>query len=143
MTTYIRRLVRIAAIASFSLILGCTSSPDETRVRFMAMGTLVEVTIYYHPPKSAAVAIDEIESLFADLETRWDPWEGGELASLNAKLGNGSQVTPPKDLADLLSRASHLDEVSGGLFEPAIGSLTRLWGFSNEESAPTSPPQRE
>ena len=109
----------------------------------MAMGTLVEVTIFDHPSKSAAAAIDEIESLFADLETRWNPWEGGELASLNAKLGSGSKVRPPEDLADLLSRASHLDEISGGLFEPAIGSLTRLWGFSKEESTPTSPPSDE
>jgi thiamine biosynthesis lipoprotein len=109
----------------------------------MAMGTLVEVTIFDHPPKSAEAAIDEIESLFGDLQTRWDPWEGGELANLNARLGSGSQVRPPGDLADLLARASQLDEVSGGLFEPAIGSLTRLWGFSNEESAPTSPPSDE
>lgn len=143
MTTFIRGVTRIAAIVAVSLVLGCTSSPDETRVRFMAMGTLVEVTIFDHPSESAAEAIDEIESLFADLETRWDPWEGGELASLNEKLGSGSQVEPPEDLAELLARASRLDEASGGLFEPAIGSLTRLWGFSKEESAPTSPPTDE
>jgi thiamine biosynthesis lipoprotein len=136
-------ITRVAGIVSISLILGCSSSPDETRARFMAMGTLVEVTVFDHPPESANAAIDEIQSLFADLESRWDPWEGGELASLNASLGAGLKVDPPEGLADILSRASSLDEASGGLFEPAIGSLTRLWGFSNEESAPTSPPSDE
>ena len=134
------RLAWIVFIFGITMISGCTPAPNETRARFMAMGTLVEVTIFDHPQAAAESAITEIEALFGDLEKRWDPWEGGDLAELNEKLGTGSKVRPPDDLADLLLRASRIDEASGGLFEPSIGSLTRLWGFSNEESAPTRPP---
>ncbi|MGI9264584.1 MAG: FAD:protein FMN transferase [Gammaproteobacteria bacterium] len=142
MTKLAQRFAWIVMITGVTLIMGCTEAPQEARARFLAMGTLVEVTIFDHPQASAEAAIAEIESLFGDLEQRWDPWEGGDLAQLNKSLGTGSKVRPPDDLLDLLLRASRIGESSGGLFEPSIGSLTRLWGFSNEESAPTSPPAK-
>ena len=134
------KAVRIAALAAIMALLGCSSPEEETRVRFTAMGTLVEVTVFGHPPDDAHEAISEIEALFSDLENRWNPWEGGELAELNVQLTKGDVAMASRELAEILRRATELNLESDGLFEPSIGSLTRLWGFSSEESAPTAPP---
>lgn len=136
-------VARLATLASVFVLLGCSPPPEETRVRFAAMGTLVEITVFGHSPDSAHEAISDIESLFADLENRWDPWDGGELAELNSQLATGANVLPSPELAEMLVRATTLNLASDGLFEPSIGGLTRLWGFSSEESIPTSPPASE
>lgn len=136
-------VTRLATLVAILAVLGCSPPQEETRVRFSSMGTLVEVTVFGHPPDSAHEAISEIESLFADLEKRWDPWDGGELAELNSQLATGASAQPSRELAEMLGRATALNQASDGLFEPSIGSLTRLWGFSSEESTPTSPPTSE
>jgi thiamine biosynthesis lipoprotein len=128
------------ALAVAALLLGCAREPLETRARFLAMGTLVEVTVYDFPEAEAWAAIEEVETLFEELEGRWDPWGDGELGRLNAALAAGEAVAPSPALGALLARAAELDRSSGGLFEPSIGALIRLWGFGSEELAPTAPP---
>lgn len=132
------------ALLAICVLVGCADAErEETRARFMAMGTLVEVTVYDHPAGEAREAITEVEALFRALQIAWDPWGEGELGQLNAALKAGETVSPTADLGGLLQRASDLDETSGGLFEPSIGSLTLLWGFSRDNLAPTAPPPAE
>jgi len=141
--------VRVALRLSLALLAACVllgcgeAKREETRARFMAMGTLVEVTVYDHPLEAARQAITDVEALFRTLQIAWDPWGEGELGQLNAALKAGEAVVPPADLGALLQRAAQLDEASGGLFEPSIGGLTLLWGFSRDNLAPTAPPPAE
>ena len=123
-----------------ALIAGCAREPVETRARFMAMGTLVEVTVFDFPQAEARAAIADVEALFRELQRRWDPWGDGELGQLNSSLAAGHSASPSAELGDLLARAAGIGERSGGLFEPSIGALTRLWGFSREDEAPRAPP---
>jgi thiamine biosynthesis lipoprotein len=133
--------VRPGALLVCALLLaGCAREPVETRARFMAMGTLVEVTVFDFPQPAALAAIGDVETLFRDLQRRWDPWGDGELGRLNGALAGGGAATPTPELGALLARAAELGRRSDGLFEPSIGALTRLWGFSRDEDAPTAPP---
>ena len=122
------------------LLAGCAREPVETRARFMAMGTLVEVTVFDFPQPEARAAISDVEALFHELQHRWDPWGDGELGRLNGALAGGGVATPSDELGDLLTRAADIARRSDGLFEPSIGALTRLWGFSRDEDAPKAPP---
>jgi thiamine biosynthesis lipoprotein len=128
------------ALAAVALLAACAREPIETRARFMAMGTLVEVTVFDFPREEAQAAILDVESLFRDLQQRWDPWGDGELARLNADLAAGQAVEPSPELGALLARAAELDRLSGGRFEPSIGGLIRLWGFNAEDNVPSAPP---
>jgi FAD:protein FMN transferase len=131
-----------ALLAALLAVTGCarTAPEAETRHRFQAMGTLVDVTIYGAPRSEAEAAAREVEALFHTLHRDWDPWGQGALGQLNQALARGEPAMPDADLGALLAEAAALTEASGGLFDPAIGALVRLWGFSREELVPDRPP---
>lgn len=127
------------------LAAGCGRDPaqQETRYRFTAMGTLVDVSVWGVPPAEAEAAAREVELLFHALHRAWDPWGEGELGRINRALAAGEAAQPEADLAALLREAARLTRASDGLFDPAIGKLVRLWGFSSEEQRPVAPPPAE
>jgi len=144
-STAARRALPALALVTAALLLaacgrGGVDADQETRHRFTAMGTLVDVTIWAAPPAEAEAAAREVETLFHELHRAWNPWGDGELGRINRALAAGESVMPEPDLAALLAEAAALTTASGGLFDPAIGALVRLWGFSSEEQQPTAPP---
>jgi FAD:protein FMN transferase len=135
-----------AALALLALALaGCGQAPPETetRHRFMAMGTLVDVTIRGVPEVEAETAAREVEALFQALHHEWDPWGDGALGQVNRALAAGEPATPDPDLAALLAQAAALTSASGGRFDPAVGAVVRLWGFSSDELRREAPPPPE
>jgi len=141
-----RRGARWAAVLLAALLLAaCGRSADEqeTRHRFMAMGTLVDVTIWGMPPAEAEAAAREVEELFHVLHHAWDPWGDGALGRANQALAAGEPALLDEDLAALLAEAEALRLASGGLFDPAMGTLVQLWGFASEELRPEAPPPPE
>ena len=132
----------LAALCAAALLVAACGQPaeEETRHRFTAMGTLVDVSIWGAPPLEAEAAAREIEALFVTLHAAWDPWGAGALGTVNRALAAGEAIRPDPDLAALLDEAAALTEATGGLFDPAIGALVRLWGFSDDESRPVAPP---
>jgi thiamine biosynthesis lipoprotein len=137
----------LAALGLGALCLGvlclaaCSPQEAETRHRFMAMGTLVEVAVYGVPAAEAEAAAAEVEALFHELHRAWQPQGDGALGELNRAL----QATPgalpaDPDLERLLAEATRLARVTGGLFDPTIGALVQLWGFGSAEGVPAAPP---
>jgi FAD:protein FMN transferase len=123
------------------MVAGCGPAAEpETRLRFTAMGTLVDVTVWGLPAEQAEAAGAEVEALFHALHREWDPWGEGALGRLNRSLAEGEPAVPEAGLAVLLERAAALSATSGGLFEPAVGGLVRLWGFSRDEHMAEAPP---
>ncbi|MFU8822306.1 MAG: FAD:protein FMN transferase [Gammaproteobacteria bacterium] len=136
-------MIRSAAVLAAALWLaGCgqPAAEQETRHRFMAMGTLVDVTVWGLPPAEAEAAAGAVEALFHDQHRAWDPWGDGALGRVNQALAAGETATLDDDLAALLAEAEALSVASGGLFNPALGELVRLWGFAREEAQPEAPP---
>jgi FAD:protein FMN transferase len=135
----------LVAVASLALLAGC-GRPEpgtETRHRFMAMGTLVDVTLFGTPPAAAEQAAREVEAMFHALHEAWNPWGEGELGRLNEALARGQPAAPGEDLWQLLEEAAALSEASTGLFDPTLGPLVLLWGFASEENRPSAPPSAE
>lgn len=133
----------IAIILVAAGLQACAKTPEASRARFQAMGTLVEVSVYGEDAATADTASAEVEVLFDQLQQRWDPWGDGELGRLNAQAGGVEPLLVDKDLARLLDGAAVISRDSEGLFDPAVGGLIRMWAFSSEELMPTSPPDAE
>jgi FAD:protein FMN transferase len=136
-----------AALAAAALLLAACAPKDageqESRHRFMAMGTLVEITTWGAPPDEAAEAARAVEQLFGALQLEWDPWGEGALGELNRALAAGEPAEADAELQALLAQATRLQLDSGGRFDPGLGSLVRLWGFNSADSVPAEPPPAE
>jgi thiamine biosynthesis lipoprotein len=128
---------------------GCGPGAEEsaTQHRFMAMGTLVDVTVYGVPAAEAEAAAREVEQLFHELHRAWQPQGEGALGRLNAVLADDPAADPATaadpDLAMLIATARRLAQDTDGLFDPGLGALVQLWGFGSAESLPAAPPPPE
>ncbi len=113
-----------------------------TERRFEAFGTEVHLTIGAQDPERAAAAATGIETLFRRAERDWYAFGTGELARVNALLARGEPAPVSPDLAPLFRRALDLHARSGGLFDPGVCALVRLWQFDSEDdlAAIVAPP---
>ncbi len=125
------------------LLLSACSRPEESRLhaaQLLAMGTLVEVSIWGTSDEHAAAVTAQIEQRLRRVEDDFHPTRPGGLKTVNVALAAGRAVAVNDEMADLILRAQHFEEASQGLFNPAIGKLIALWGFQDEEPAKGPPP---
>lgn len=113
----------------FSLSRAATVTSEEMYV----FGTLVDVSIEHEDQAVARGAIAGVARDFQWQNTAWHAWKPGGLCELNAAFAAGKAHTVEPTLLPLLTEATELARMSGGLFNPAIGGLVGLWGFHNDE----------
>lgn len=96
-------------------------------------GTLVEVSVYGEPEPKARQAVAAVMHEFQRLHDMLHAWKPSELSELNTAfaLGKSKRVSP--EMAFILKDAAQISAQSGGLFDPAIGGLIKLWGFQADE----------
>jgi thiamine biosynthesis lipoprotein len=101
------------------------------------MGTTLRITV---KASSRAVGIEAIENAFnavRRVDTLLSTWlDNSEIARLNqAPAGQPVPLSP--DLYSLLSEAAHWCRLTGGAFDPAIGSLIDAWDFRGRGRVPS------
>ena len=121
------------------VLAGCGSDHRIHEYNFLALGTLVKVSIYGDDEEAAADVVRLLETDFAWLHDNFYPTRG-ELGALNEALTAGTSTTVGPDLQVLLKRGQELEQQSDGLFNPALGELFFLWGFVNDERPAYLPP---
>ena len=109
--------------------------------QFFAFGTLIELTIAGAESRSAQRAYRRIRNDFKTLDQDLYPWREGVLARTNRLLAQGQAFTVDPSLVPMIEEATRLSRLSGGLFNPAIGALVELWGFTGGEPPQTPPPR--
>ena len=120
---------RIAVLLIVSMLLVSCSEEMVSDSR-IAMGTLVAVSI----PRSEADSMDGIFSLVYSIDhaiSRYDP--GSYISAINRSAGI-APVTVPEDVFSLISDAVDMAYATDGVFNPAIGPLSELWGFGTEKA---------
>ncbi len=120
---------------------GCDGTAVTER-SFPAFGTDVYIEIR-HPERDPAVAaVADIENHFRLAGQDWYAFGTGELAGVNALLAQGQPAPVSAALAPLITSAIELHARSGGLFDPGVCALVRLWRFDSESAlaAATGPP---
>jgi thiamine biosynthesis lipoprotein len=108
----------------------------------VALGTNVSISIADDRDDRATQAISEIQALLQRLTIEWYPWtpdHRGELARLNDALARGESTEVSPALASLLLRTRDMVALSGGGFDPAVGKLVELWGFTTGDRSATRP----
>ncbi|MFC1544554.1 FAD:protein FMN transferase [Gemmatimonadota bacterium] len=105
------------------------------------MGTVMTVKIrgvdHETAESAAAIVVDEAHRL----HKIFDPHDSlSEMSLLNRAVAAGGGTVPiSSDAAWLLAAAIAVRDSSGRSFDPALGELIDLWGFSEEKSAKDIP----
>lgn len=123
------------AICAGSVAAGESPHPIK-QIRYL-MGTLCEIAAY--PPSSMDrdTAEQAIAAAFAELKridgvlSNWNP--NSELMRLNLEAGAEGSPRPRVHVGDELFErlrvALEIARQSGGVFDPTVGPLVRVWGF--------------
>ncbi len=120
-----RRFLSISAAAAGAFAAGPAGAAPVTRWRGVAMGAEAEI-ILAHPDAAAVVAraraeIDRLEDIFSLYRAQ------SALSRLNAA---GRLEAPPFEMLECLAICGAVHEASGGVFDPTIGPLWRLYAQS-------------
>jgi thiamine biosynthesis lipoprotein len=92
----------------------------------------------------AQTALAEVAEDLQHLHQEWHAWEPSVLTKLNASLAKGETAPVSPTLRALIERSLSLAATTGGLFDPSVGGLMRLWGFHTSDFPITTPaPTRE
>lgn len=126
----------LAAFLLFSAInpAGCaTKTAKETRTAFY-LNTVVSITLYEKNPDDLFDGCMELISSYENMLSRTK--EGSDIWNINHS--SGSTVTVHEETAELLGIALSYAEMSDGLVDPTIGTLSVLWNFggTNEGIVP-------
>ncbi|MDQ7000058.1 MAG: FAD:protein FMN transferase [Mariprofundus sp.] len=132
-------MFRFPAIALLLFFTACSGPADVHETRFI-MGTLVEFTIIDDDRDraesaiaAAAVEMQRIEDAFTIYGD-----QPNAVKLFNAAAPD-TPVALPDEVSQLLTLALKVQQQSGGAFDPSLGGLNLLWGFSGDD-APSSPP---
>lgn len=134
------RLAAAALVAACSLAACETPSQQLDEQRLFAMGTWVDIAIQTDDRSAADAAIDKAQQTLRSFERNYYPWADGALARVNRAIAAGRPVRVEPRLAALLERARQLSALSGGSFDPGVGSLVQLWGFDRDPDRSRKPP---
>ena len=122
---------------------GCDKNEPVHNSRFLAFGTLTDVSIVGVPRKKAIAAVESLEQDFTIMNHAWHAWAPGPLTRTNKLLSEGKRFAVPPSVLVLMQKSAELARKSDNLFNPAIGRLIRLWGFQRDSLEPWQPPDEQ
>jgi len=118
----------------------CEQRPQVYQQQILALGTLVDISIYGVDEAKAAKAVTAISTKMETIHHDWHAWQPSRLTQINAQLATGTQVSLDQAQQALIEKGITLARQSHDLFNPAIGKLIALWGFHSDERPDAKPP---
>ncbi len=118
-------------------ITGCLGNETNEihKTSHLLMGTLVEISIVDKREKAVKASRSALEEMKRVERLTSFHMDGSELKKLNSRAGQGP-VEVSKELFDLIKLSLDLARSSASSFDPTIGAVSELWGFSTENPKP-------
>ncbi len=140
----VSRVLTAIVIALIALIPGgCEQQEQVITTRFLAFGTLVDLSIAGVSREQAEMATAAIERDFAWMHKSWHAWDPGPLGRVNRLISEGATFATPPSVLGLIRQGIEISAQSDHLFNPAIGHLIDAWGFHSNDPAGHKPPDEE
>jgi thiamine biosynthesis lipoprotein len=137
-------IIRSTAWLLLALMLSaCSRPPEAITSRFLAFGTLVDLTTAGLSQEQSEAAADLLEKDFQRMHHAWHAWDPGPLGRVNRLVETGEKFSVPPSVMPLIQRGTELSLSSNRLFNPAIGHLIDAWGFHSNDPEGHRPPQEE
>jgi thiamine biosynthesis lipoprotein len=125
-----------------SFLSGCGGADPIYTTRFLALGTLVDLSIVGVERARAERASELIEQDFVYMHRAWHAWEPGPLGRVNRLIAKKSAFSAPPSVLPLIRKSQEFAVQTDSRFNPAIGHLVDLWGFHTDSPECRPPPQR-
>ena len=135
--------LRLVVLSVLLLLAACSKEPPTYQEQGYVFGTLVDVSVYGEDEAKARQAVTQVMREFQRLHDLLHAWKPSALSDLNAAFAKGESREVAPELASMLKDAAQLSAQSGGLFNPAIGGLVRLWGFHADEYKAALPDEKQ
>lgn len=125
-------------------VTGCGHDQDLLhKSQLLAMGTLVDISIWTRDDGLAQRAIATVTQELNDAEHRWHAWRPSPLTEINSKIAAGQPATVDALTRDLIKKSQILASASDNLFNPTIGKLIEVWGFHTDDRPDVPPPAQD
>ncbi|MGD8207053.1 MAG: FAD:protein FMN transferase [Thiohalocapsa sp.] len=132
------RLCGLLIVTAWLALSGCSRQETVTE-RFLAFGTLIEISIYGADTELTQEALRVARKDLDYMHEAWHAWRPNALGRINMLIPTGASFTGSPTMVQMILASQRLAEQSEGLFNPAIGRLIALWGFQSDEP-PSGPP---
>jgi thiamine biosynthesis lipoprotein len=136
----------LACVVSLAFLLalsGCEQRPRVFQQQVLALGTLVDISLYGVDEEKAAKAVTAITNQMEVIHHKWHAWEPSKLTYINKQLARGNTVSLDPEQQQLIGEGIDLAKRSGDLFDPAAGKMIALWGFHTDERPDDPPPPED
>jgi len=133
----------ILIIASSLMLLSCSKSQSpniEINKQLNVFGTVVNLSFYGTKDMKYSEAIQSINNDLKYLHRSWNPWDNFAMARTNKLLNTTEWFSFNPSINKLLVSGAEYSRISKGLFNPALGKLTKLWGFNSNDISNNTPP---
>jgi len=143
--SHVRRTGTLAAlILSVVVASSCTKHEEPVyKDEFVALGTLVQVSIYGVSEEKAQQAFAAAIDQFRTIDVAWHPTKPGPLAQVNHALARQESITIDPSIKPLIELGTQFSRQTGGLFDPAVGAMIHMWGFDGDELPGGPPPSAQ
>jgi thiamine biosynthesis lipoprotein len=121
-------------------VTACRNENPVYNTRFLAFGTLMDLSIVGVEQREAERDAQLLEQDFSFMHRAWHAWDPGPMGRVNQLLAEGEQFAAPPSILPLLRKSRELAALSDNLFNPAIGHLIDLWGFHTDSPECRPPP---
>lgn len=118
-----------ASLLILCLLSSCAPAAAENTATFLAMDTVMSVTVYGPDGDAALEAVEKEIKVLEGLLSVTD--EGSEIYAANHS--GGKPVTLSPETAELLNAALELCGQTGGALDVTIYPVVRAWGFTTGE----------
>jgi thiamine biosynthesis lipoprotein len=127
------------------LVTGCARKDPVASTKVPAFDTMVNITLIGVDRAKATRITSILAADLAQMEQEWHAWrEGGPVSHVNQRFNeDGGDFIAPPSVLSLVQLSKSLSDLSGGLFNPAIGHLLRAWGFQDRPADCLKPPPQE
>lgn len=123
----------IILILSLLILVSCTKKKEDVRISDsrIAMGTTVSIAVYDEKDKEYLTPAFD---LVYDIEKLISNKLSSTYVSLINQNAGIAPVEVPEELFSLIEYAMNMNEKTDGLFNPAIGALSSLWGIATDNA---------
>ncbi len=135
-------IVLIPALCLALLLAGCRDDSPVYNTRFLAFGTLMDLSIVGVGLEEAERASQLQDPEFQFMHQAWHAWDPGPMGRVNTLLATGKPFAAPPCILPLVRQSQELAARSDHLFNPAIGHLVDLWGFHADAPERRAPPDK-